>query len=99
MINKLSEGQVYAYIHNGGRVGAMVKVLCETDFMGRSEEFTALCKELAMQVASMKPKNVKELLKQTYIRDSKRTVKDLVVQAAAKFKEKIRVSEIARISL
>ena len=94
-----NEGRVYAYVHNGGRVGAMVKVWCETDFTARSEEFIALCKELAMQVVSMEPKNVRELLKQAYIRDSQLTIKDLVAQAAAKFKEKIRVKEIVRISL
>lgn len=94
-----SVGQVYAYIHSGGRIGAMVKVLCETDFMGRSEEFMALCKEIAMQVASMEPKNIKVLLKQAYIRDPKKTIADLINEAAAKCKEKIVIKEIVRLSL
>lgn len=93
------EGQVAAYVHNGGRVGAMVKLMCETDFVGRSPEFLGLAKELAMQVASMEPKNIKQLLKQAYIRDSKQTVNDLLIKQAAKFKEKIEVKEIVRLML
>lgn len=94
-----NEGQVYAYVHAGGRVAALVKVVCETDFVGRSDDFVKLCKELAMQVASMEPKNVKELMAQVYIRDSKKKIKDLVEEVAVKVKEKIEVIEIARLSL
>jgi len=94
-----NEGQVYSYVHAGGRVGAIVKVVCETDFVARSDDFTKVCKELAMQVASMNPKNVKELLAQAYIRDSKKKVKDLVEEVAVKVKEKVEVVKIARLSL
>jgi len=94
-----AEGQVCAYVHNGGRVGAMVMVKCETDFVGRSDEFQSLCKELAMQVASMEPKNVKELLGQQYIRDSKKKVGDLVKETAVKVKENVVVEKIVRLSL
>jgi len=94
-----SEGQVYGYIHAGGRVGAMVKIKCETDFVAKGDDFTKLCKELAMQVASMNPKNVKELLKQKYIRDSKQTIEDLVKQTGGKVKENVVVEEIVRIEL
>ncbi|MCX6817142.1 MAG: translation elongation factor Ts [Candidatus Beckwithbacteria bacterium] len=93
------EGQIYAYVHSGGRVAAMVKILCETDFVSRSEEFQKLTKELTMQVASMDPKDIKDLLKQPYIRDAKKTVADLVNEMAAKCKERITVKEIARMSL
>lgn len=94
-----AEGQVFGYIHSGGRVGAMVKMLCETDFVGESEDFSKLGKELAMQVASMEPKDIKSLLKQSYIRDAKKTIEDLINELAAKCKEKIVVKEIVRLSL
>jgi len=94
-----SEGQVYAYTHAGNRVAAVVKVNCETDFVANSDEFSQLVKELALQIASMEPKNIKELLKQAYIRDPKRKIQDLVDEVAAKVKEKVVVTEIARISL
>jgi len=94
-----AEGQVCAYVHAGGRVGALVMVKCETDFVAKSEEFQNLCKELAMQVASMEPKDVKELLKQDYIRDPKKKVGDLVKETAAKVKENVVVEKIVRLSL
>ena len=53
------EGLVYAYIHGGGKVGTMVEVNCETDFVARTKEFEDLCKEIAMQVAAMAPRWVK----------------------------------------
>jgi len=93
------EGQIYSYIHNGGRVGAMVEVRCETDFVARGSVFQTLCKELAMQVVSMKPKNVKDLLKQDYIRDSSKKMGDLVKETAAKVKENITVKQMARMEL
>lgn len=92
-------GRVYAYIHNGGQVGAMITVYSETDFVARSEEFEKLCKELCLQIASMKPKNLKELLKQAYIRDPKKTVEELIQEYSAKFKEKIVVRALERFSI
>ncbi len=50
-----SEGLVYAYVHGNGKVGAMVEILCETDFVARTEGFKALCHELALQIAAMNP--------------------------------------------
>jgi len=47
-----NEGQVHAYIHPGGRVGVLIEVGCETDFVVRTEDFQNLCRELAMQVAA-----------------------------------------------
>ncbi len=92
-------GRVYAYVHNGGQVGAMIAVYSETDFVARSEEFEKLCKELCLQIASMKPENLKELLKQAYIRDPKKTVEELVQEYSAKFKEKIVVKVFERFAV
>lgn len=52
------EGLVEAYVHAGGKVGAMVVLACETDFVARNEEFKALAHEIAMQVAAMKPEYI-----------------------------------------
>lgn len=93
------EGQVFAYIHSGGRIGAIVSLNCETDFVANSAEFQALGKELAMQVASMEPKTATELLKQTYIRDSSLKVEELVTQLAVKVKEKIIVAAFKRFAI
>ena len=91
-------GLIESYIHQG-RVGAIVEVLCETDFVARTDEFKNLAHELAMQVASMNPKGSSALFKQEYIRDSRMTVSDLVKQAIAKLGENITVGRISRFEL
>ena len=55
-----SEGVVASYIHPGSRIGVLVEVNCETDFVARTEQFQELTKEIAMQVAAAKPKYVGE---------------------------------------
>jgi elongation factor Ts len=54
-----SEGLVGAYIHAGGKIGVMVELNCETDFVARTPEFQALLKDLAMQVAAASPRYVR----------------------------------------
>ncbi len=94
-----SQGLVEAYIHQGGKVGAMVELLCETDFVARTDDFKNLAHELAMQVAAMDPKDADALLKQEYIRDGSIKIEDLIKQAIAKLGENIVVKKISRISL
>jgi elongation factor Ts len=94
-----AEGVVYAYIHHDGKSGAMVKLLCETDFVARTDDFKNLAKEVAMQVTSMKAKTVKDLLEQTYVRDPKKTMSELVKEVAGKLGENIQVGEMQRMEL
>lgn len=54
-----SEGIVYSYIHPGDRIGVLVEVNCETDFVARTDEFKALVKEIAMQIAAADPRWIK----------------------------------------
>lgn len=49
------EGLVYAYVHTTGKIGALVEVLCETDFVARNEDFKELCNDLAMQIVATDP--------------------------------------------
>jgi len=94
-----ASGLIECYVHNGGKVASVVELLCETDFVARNEEFKALAHEIAMQVAAMNPKNVKELLKQEYIRDASRTVGDLVNELIGKIRENIKVGRISRFEI
>lgn len=55
-----SEGQVVSYIHGGGKLGVLVEINCETDFAGKTDEFSAFAKDLAMQVAAANPICVSE---------------------------------------
>lgn len=92
-------GTIGSYVHNNGEVAALVKLTCETDFVSRNEEFRQLAHELAMQVASMKPKDVRELLKQEYIRDSSKTINDLINKAVGKIKENIKIDKFIRFQI
>jgi len=93
------EGIVEAYVHAGGRIGAMVELSSETDFVARNPEFRELAKELAMQVAAMDPKDVDELLEQAYIRDASKKVGELVTGIAATTGENVRVRRFKRFQL
>ncbi len=109
-----TQGVVESYIHAGGRIGAMVEVNCETDFVARTEEFKELAHHLAMQVAAMSPQFVSEeevpedcdtdpqtacLLLQADIKDPSRTVQDIIIETIAKVGENIKVSKLARFEL
>ncbi len=109
-----TEGLVEAYIHTGGRIGAMVEVNCETDFVARTDEFKELAHNLAMQVAAQAPLCIDEpdmpegtdaepevacLLLQPYIRDAGINIRDLIIETVAKVGENIRVRRFARFEL
>lgn len=91
-------GLIEAYVH-GGRVASLVEVMCETDFVARTDEFKTLAHEVAMQVASMNPKDAEELLKQEYIRDSSKTIEMLLKETIAKLGENIVLGRITRLEL
>ncbi len=94
-----SQGLVESYIHQNGKVGALVEVLCETDFVARTDEFKNLCHEIAMQVVAMNPKDVATLLKQDYIRDNSVTIEQLVKQSITKLGENIVIKSFSRLEI
>ncbi|MFQ5872850.1 MAG: translation elongation factor Ts [Dehalococcoidia bacterium] len=108
------QGLVEVYVHAGGRLGVMVEVNCETDFVARTNEFKTLSHDLALQVAAMNPKYVSPseippdsdevpeevcLVLQPFIRDSDRTVQDIITETIAKTGENIRVRRFVRFEL
>jgi elongation factor Ts len=110
-----NEGVIDAYIHAGARLGALVEVDCETDFVARTEDIKGLAHDLAMQVAAMpstsyvEPSEVAEddsrpiqevvLLEQSFIKDPSRTVNDVVQEMRAKVGENIKIRRFARFAL
>jgi len=109
-----TQGLVESYIHAGGRIGVIVEVGCETDFVGRTEEFKALAHEIAMQVAAGNPQVISAsdidagderpatelaLLEQPYIRDPSRTIAQLITETIGKTGENIQVKRFARFEL
>lgn len=92
-------GLVETYIHAGGKVGSMVEINCETDFVARTDDFRSLAHEVAMQVAAMDPKDVADLEKQAYIRVSSETIGDLVKSTITKVGENIIIKRFMRFEL
>lgn len=91
-------GVIDAYVHND-RVGVLLELNCETDFVARSDVFRELVHNLAMQVAAMSPKDTEELLAQPYVRDEKITVDDLIKEVILKTGENIKVGRFTRYEL
>jgi elongation factor Ts len=91
-------GLVESYVH-GGKVGVLVEIKCETDFVARTDEFKALCHEVALQIAAMNPKDTEALLASAYIRDPKLSIQELVKQTIAKLGENITVGRFLRLVL
>ena len=88
---EMKEGIVDAYIHANRKLGAMVEVSCEPDFVARNSEFQRLAHDLAMHIAAVKPGTAEELLGQPFIKDPSLTVRDLISQHIAKLGENIQV--------
>jgi elongation factor Ts len=139
-----SEGVVGSYIHAGGKIGVLVEVACETDFVARTDDFQDLVKDVAMHIAAADPRFVRRgevdeavlererrvyrelalasgkpeqvvdrivdgklekfyseavLLEQPFVKDSDKTVGDLVAEAVGKLGENIQVRRFARYRL
>lgn len=139
-----SEGLVASYIHMGGRIGVLVEVNCETDFVAKSADFQNLVKDIAMQIAAANPKYVREeevdaselehekeilraqalnegkpaqiiekmvegrvkkyyedvcLMNQPFVKDSSKTIKDVMTEATLKIGEKLSIRRFVRYEL
>ncbi len=110
----VTQGIIEAYVHTGGRIGAMVEVNCETDFVARTDEFKKLAHHLAMQVAAIPPQFISReevpegadiepqmacLLLQPYIKDPDKTIQDIITETIAKVGENIKVNRFARFEI
>jgi elongation factor Ts len=105
------QGLIVSYIHGGGRIGALIEVNCETDFVARTAEFQEMCHNVAMQVAAMDPQYLSKnecptgveidfqnacLLMQPYIKDPAKTIQDVVAELIAKTGENIIIARFQR---
>jgi len=91
-------GLVKAYVHND-RVGTLLELNCETDFVARSDSFRELAHNLAMQIVAMNPKNMDELLAQPYIKDESVVINDLLKEVILKTGENVKVGRFTRYEL
>ncbi len=93
------QGLIEAYIHNNGKVGALLELNCETDFVARNQEFKALAHDLAMHIVAMEPKDNKELLSQPFIKDESKKVEDLLNEVIGKLGENIKIGKFVRLAI
>lgn len=96
---RTGQGVVETYVHSNGRIGVLLVLLCETDFVAKNPEFKTLAHALAMHIAAMDPKDDSALLAQPYIKDPSITVRELVQQAIAKLGENIKLRTFLRSSI
>jgi len=109
-----AQGLVASYLHHDGRLGALVEVNCESDFVARTDDFTKLVQDIALQVAAANPSYLGEdeipegaegrpqdlaLLRQPFVRDESVTIQDMVNEAIGKTGENIRIRRFARFEL
>ena len=95
----LGSGVIEAYVHNNKKVGVILELKSESDFVSGNEEFRNLAKDIAMHIAASAPFDSNELIGQPYIKNPSVTIKELLNQAVQKFGEKIEVSRFARYNL
>ncbi len=109
-----SMGLVESYVHPGGKLGVLVEVNCETDFVARTSEFQTLAHDIALQIAAMNPKYIRQnevpeaekdkapeycLMLQPFIKDPTRTIESLVKDTVARVGENIQVKRFCRFEL
>ena len=109
-----TNGVVATYIHNGNRVGVLVEVLVETDFVARDPKFEEFAKQVAIHIAGMNPKYLSAdqlseeekahakdlvLLEQPFVLDPSKTVGQLLTEQVASFKENIQIGHFTRFEL
>ncbi len=90
-----SAGLIESYVHNE-RVGVLIEIRCETDFVARAGDFRSLSHNIVMQIAAMNPIDVDSLLSQPYIKNESLTVGDLIKTVIAKTGENIKVERFCR---
>lgn len=109
-----NQGIIETYVHSGGKMGVMVEINCETDFVARTEQFKELAHDIAMQIAAMSPQFVSQedippgtecepqtacLLLQPFIKDPAKTIQDIITETIAKVGENIKVRRFTRFEL
>ena len=91
-----AEGLVTAYVTEDGKVGAVAEVNAETDFVAKNEEFRVFASDIAKQVAVKNPKDVEELLAQTFINDETKTVNEVLTNKIATIGENMSIRRFER---
>ncbi|MFH1175718.1 MAG: translation elongation factor Ts [bacterium] len=93
---QIKAGLVSSYIHGSGKMGALLKVGCETDFVAKNEEFQKMVRDIAMHIVAMNPQNEEELLAQPFVKNPDITIKDYIQGAITRIGENIKIEQFVR---
>ncbi len=96
---EMSEGNVFSYIHHNKKIGSLLVIMCETDFVAKNEAFQDLGNDLAMHIASTNPADKEAFLAEGFIKDSSMTVDEKVKSVILKLGENIAVGEFTRFAI
>ena len=92
-------GIIEAYVHTTQRIGALLEIRSETDFVARNPEFQKLAHDIAMHIAALSPESISQLLEQPFIKDESKTIDDLLKEAIARFGENIQIAQFSRFEI
>lgn len=90
------QGGLFSYVHHNKKIATIIELRSETDFVSGNEEFRKLGQELAMQLASFKGTEIEKFKEEVYVRDTSKTVENLIKDAVLKFGENIQIARIIR---
>lgn len=96
---EIKAGIIDAYVHANQKIGVLLELGCETDFVARNENFKVLAHDLCLHIAAANPQNAEEFLGQPFIKNPDRTVRDLINEQIAKLGENIRVGKFIRFEI
>lgn len=91
-----AEGMVESYINDDASIGCIVEVNCETDFVAKTDNFKAFCKDVATHIVKANPANIDELMAQPFVGNPNKTITDLVSDATVAIGEKISIRRFER---
>ncbi len=94
-----SEGLVHSYIHGNGKIGVLIELHCETDFVARNPMFVELSHELSIHIAAMDPSDIDALMSQEYIKDPSQKITDFLNGFISKLGENIKIGRFVRYSV
>jgi elongation factor Ts len=93
------QGLIEAYVHANGKIGVLLEMKCETDFVAKNSEFKELAHEIAMHIAGMDSKDSESLLSEPFVKNPSTTIKDLVEAKIGKLGENIKIGKFIRFEL
>lgn len=99
LLRKTQQGALFSYIHHNKKIGVLLELLCETDFVASNSEFQLLGNALSMQITSVNSLDVSSLLASSYIKEASKTIEALIKEYIFKLGENIKVGKFVRFEI